>query len=148
MNARIAAVPLAFLLTACQPASSQQGALPGDSADRQPFAEIAASEAISFLGTEPFWSGQTSGTSLTYKTPEKEGGETIAVKRFAGRGGLSVTGMLAGASFDLTVTPGECSDGMSDRTYPYTATLKIGETPTRLGCAWTDTKRFTGPETP
>ena len=47
----------------------------------------------------------------------------------------------------MTVTPGACSDGMSDRTYPYTVTLKIGDD-TREGCAWTDAQPFEGPEAP
>ena len=51
--------------------------------------------------------------------------------------------MLDGARFDMTVTPGECSDGMSDRTYPYTVTLAIGQQ-TRLGCGWTDAEPATG----
>ena len=62
-------------------------------------------------------------------------------------GGLGFSGTLDGAAFDMTVTPGACSDGMSDRTYPYTVTLKIGDD-TREGCAWTDAQPFEGPEAP
>ena len=49
--------------------------------------------------------------------------------------------------FVLAVTPGKCSDGMSDRSYPFTVTLMVmGEQ--REGCAWTDKQPFSGPQHP
>jgi uncharacterized membrane protein len=60
---------------------------------------------------------------------------------------LSFSGELAGASFEMTVTPLECSDGMSDRTYPFTVTLEIGED-LRKGCGWTEREPFEGPAAP
>ena len=120
------------LLAAC----SQHGAdVPGDAEDTRPFAEIAAEEELRFAGTEPFWGGSVVGDRLTYNTPETMPGSEIAVSRFAGRGGLTFSGTLAGASFDLMITPGECSDGMSDRTYPLVATLQLGQQQL-FGCAW------------
>jgi len=84
---------------------------------------------------------------LTYATPENIDGTAIAVERFAGRNGLSLSGALDGAPFDMAITPGECSDGMSDRTYPFIVTLEVaGEQ--RRGCAWTDSTPFSGPEHP
>ena len=134
-------------LAACQPGGGHQTLVPGDSKEHAPFAGIAEDETIRFTGTEPFWGGTAQGGQLIYTTPETPAGTTIAVKRFAGRGGVSLPGMLGGQAFDLTVTSGQCSDGMSDRTYPFTATLMLaGET--RNGCAWTDAKRFSGPENP
>ena len=84
---------------------------------------------------------------LTYTTPENQEGATFPVKRFTGQGGLGFSGTLDGAAFDMTVTPGTCSDAMSDRSYPYTVTLQIGEE-TRRGCAWTDAQPFEGPRMP
>lgn len=98
-------------------------------------------------GTEPFWGGTISGTELVYARPENQQGRAIAVRRFAGNNGLGFSGSLDGAPLDLAVTPGACSDGMSDRTYPYTVTLKLGEEQ-RSGCAWTERTPFTGPENP
>ncbi len=79
-----------------------------------------------FTGAEPFWGGEVAGGTLSYSTPETPDGETIAVERFAGRGGLSFNGTLGEQAFEMMVTPLECSDGMSDRTYPFTVTLQIG----------------------
>lgn len=108
---------------------------PGDTQDARPFAEIAPDETVHFTGTEPFWGGRVSGATLLWTTPENIEGETIAVTRFAGRGGLSFSGQLAGASFDLAITPGACSDGMSDRVYRYVVTVSHG-TQVLNGCAW------------
>jgi uncharacterized membrane protein len=111
--------------------------VPGDSKDRRPYAEIGEAEALHFTGTEPFWGGQVLGETLTYTTPEKPEGQTIAVSHFAGRGGLSYSGTIEGTSFAIVVTPGSCSDGMSERSYPFIATLRLGDQ-TRDGCAWSD----------
>ncbi|MBV1917525.1 MAG: hypothetical protein KUG65_05635 [Sphingomonadaceae bacterium] len=127
------------LVAACQPGGRAE--VPGDTSDRQPFAEISSGEVLHFTGTEPFWGGETRGDHLTYSTPENIDGARIAVVRFAGRGGLSLGGKLDGASFDMMVTPGECSDGMSDRTYPFVVTLKIGKE-TKQGCGWTQSNGY------
>ncbi len=134
----LAALPL--LLVGCQGGSDPERSV-------ESYDGIAADETIRFTGTEPFWGGESAGNSLTYSTPENIEGSTIAVERFAGNSGLSLAGELDGASFDLVVTPGECSDGMSDRSYPFVATLKLGEE-TRFGCAWTERQPFEGSEAP
>ena len=135
----------AFLVALAACSSDQPTGVPGDTGDTTPFADIAEAETVHVTGTEPFWSAEASGDMLIYRTPENPDGIAIAVERFAGRGGLSFSGSANGASFDLTVTPGECSDGMSDNTYPYTATLALGQD-TRFGCAWTDAEPGTRPD--
>ena len=145
------------LLTACRSGDSEapaaaeateaEAAVPGDTAETAPYSEIAEDEVLRFLGNEPFWGGEVSGKTLTYKTPEDQDGAVIAVERFAGRGGIAFSGLLDGADFEMTVTPLECSDGMSDRTYPFTVTLEIGEEQ-RSGCAWSEQHPFEGPANP
>ena len=149
----------ALLLSACQqgaadapageqaPSPSGQVAVPGDAAETAPYSGIAETEVLRFTGTEPFWGGEVDGKTLTYSTPEDQDGTAIAVERFAGRGGIAFSGVLDGADFEMTVTPLECSDGMSDRTYPFTVTLEIGEDK-RNGCAWSEQHPFEGPENP
>lgn len=133
---RISFPLLLFAVTACH-ASGDRGSAPGDTDDTRPFSAIGSGETLHFTGTEPFWGGEVTGAALTYRTPENDGGSSISVSRFAGRGGLSFSGRLDDASFDLSVTEGRCSDGMSDRRYPFTATLRIGGE-VRSGCAWSD----------
>ena len=126
---------------------AEAGDAPGNMADTRAYDGIRADETVRFTGTEPFWGGQVSGTTLTYSTPEVPDGTPVAVTRFAGRGGVSWSGALQGKPFRLAVTEASCSDGMSDRTYPFTATLEVlGEQ--RQGCAWTERRSFTPQEAP
>lgn len=107
------------------------------------FDEISESEVITALGNEPFWNAVIEADTLTYSTPENIGGQVITVTRFSGNGGLGISGDLNGEPLNLAVTPGECSDTMSDRSYPFTVTLTIGAE-LRNGCAYTDIQMFTG----
>lgn len=117
------------------------GGVPGDPESSEAFAGISADETLHVLGTEPFWSGKARGATLLYSTPATPEGTSIPIKRFGGRNGLGLSGTYEGKPFDMTVTPGTCSDGMSDRSFPFTVTLNLGET-IREGCGWTDSKRF------
>lgn len=111
------------------------------------FAGISESDTIYFSGNEPFWNGETSGKSLNYRTPDDIEGRTIAVKRFAGLNGLSLSGRLDDAAFDMVITDARCNDTMADRTYPFTVTLSVGGG-VRQGCAWTDARPYSGDASP
>lgn len=139
---RSLASALALLaLAACHSGPHDGADMPGDSKDHQPFGEVAPDELLRFAGTEPFWGGEVRGDQMTYKTPDQPDGRAIAVSRFAGRGGLSFSGTMDGAAFTMTVTAGTCSDGMSDRSYPFVVTLQQGDA-SRTGCAWSDKHPF------
>lgn len=138
----LAGLAAGALVSACQPVADGQSSAP-----QAAFDAIGAGETIRVLGTEPFWGGSIASGTFLYTTPENQAGESIAVKRFAGNSGLAFSGTRGGKPLDLTVTKGVCSDGMSDRTYPYTATLRI-DTEQRSGCAWTDRQPFSGPANP
>ncbi len=126
----------ATTLAGCQ-ATEEAGNLPGSAEDTQPFAGIAEDAVIRFAGTEPFWGGQVAGDTLIWTTPANMDGTSIAVERFAGRGGLSFTGELSEEDFAIAITPGDCSDGMSERTYPFVVTVTIGNS-LLAGCGWRD----------
>lgn len=142
---KLASLALALTLAGCGQGTGSQ--VPGDSSDTQPFAAIAEDEVLQLIGTEPFWGGEVSGSSLTYTTPEDLEGTAIVVERFAGRGGLAFSGELDGAKLDMMLSLAECSDGMSDHSYPYEVSLKIGED-VRYGCAWSEQNPYTGEEQP
>lgn len=125
------------MLFACQGMGPRQ---------EEAFSAIEADETVYFTGTEPFWGGQVGGDQALWKTPDIIDGVRFRVSRFAGNNGVSFSGDLEGRSFDMTVTPAECSDGMSDRSYPYVATVRLGEE-RYSGCAWTDAQTYTGPRT-
>lgn len=111
------------------------------------FDGIAADEIITLTGTEPFWAIQIKGEKATYSNPEHPEGFAFTVARFAGNNGLGLTGTLFEEPLTITLTPGQCSDGMSDRAFPYVATVALGEETLR-GCGYTDKQPFTGDAAP
>ncbi|BDI61868.1 COG3650 family protein [Qipengyuania nanhaisediminis] len=121
------------------------------SRDAEPFDDIAAHERIVMIGTEPFWNlairPLEQGYEAHYKVPDNPDGVRFALSRFAGNNGLGFGGKLGEEDVQVALTPGQCSDGMSDRTYPYTATVAIGPD-LLLGCGYTDEQPFSGEEAP
>ena len=111
------------------------------------FDAIAPQETVTLSGTEPFWSGVIEGGVLTWTTPEDLDGTRAELSRFAGNGGIGWSGELGGERIDIAVGPGPCSDGMSDREYPFNAAVRLGDR-SLTGCAYTDASPFSGPQTP
>ncbi|HEY0013720.1 MAG TPA: hypothetical protein VGB79_12815 [Allosphingosinicella sp.] len=92
--------------------------------------------ALRAVGTEPFWGARTEGRCVTYSHPENQSGTRVWARYTAGAGGGGTwEGALGGRRFALTIRPAPgCSDGMSDRRYPFAADLVVnGER--RSGCA-------------
>jgi uncharacterized membrane protein len=142
MPRTLAALAALSLAAACTPAQTD-----GIDPQGKPFDKVAATEAVTMLGTEPFWNISVTGTSARYSNPDHPEGTAFPVERFAGNGGLSFTGSLAGAPVTATLTPGQCNDGMSDRSFPFVATIALGGE-TLKGCGYTDSQPFTGDEAP
>jgi uncharacterized membrane protein len=96
----------------------------------------AAPDADSFdaLGTEPFWALKIRPDGIVLSSP--------AGQAWTGRNpgvdwqGKARTWQAHSGAGPLTIviTPGECSDGMSDRAYPYAAEVTVGHE-TLKGCA-------------
>lgn len=138
-------LPLAALVlaaAACTPAKTD-----GIDPQGKAFDAVAAEEAVTMLGTEPFWNLAVEDGNGVWTTPDNQPGTRIAVKRFAGNGGLGFSGEIDGKPFTATLTPGQCSDGMSDRSFPFVATIALGGE-TLEGCGYTDSQPFTGDESP
>ena len=87
------------------------------------------------VGTEPFWGARIEGRCITYSHPEDPDGTRVWT-RYSGMGdGGSWSGALDGRPFTLRVRPQpNCSDGMSDKRYPYAVDLVVGGEK-RRGCA-------------
>ena len=135
---------LAVLLAAagCTPAKED-----GISAQGQAFDGIAPDEVVTLTGTEPSWNITIERGKASYADPDHPEARSFAVSRFAGNNGLGFSGDWDGVPVTISITPGQCSDGMSDRTFPYVATIALGEE-TMRGCGYTDRQPFTGPEAP
>lgn len=124
----------ALILSACSQA--EEPAPPPAPPEPAPvLAGVDLTKPVRALGTEPFWSVELTGTEMVYTTPEppeQRAPQPRAVvqgttARFEGR-------TATGTPLSVTLVATECSDGMSDRTYPLTAMVKIGETSLN-GCA-------------
>jgi uncharacterized membrane protein len=82
-------------------------------------------------GTEPFWGFAVSQRELRVNYPEPEPSVASAYtveERPDGR-------VYKGSALSATVTFKSCSDGMSDRVYPHTLEVHVGERVLK-GCGW------------
>ncbi|MEM6828861.1 MAG: hypothetical protein AAF553_13025 [Pseudomonadota bacterium] len=140
-----AAIGLAIAVGGC---ASEDGINP----DGDVYDGIEVDTAITLLGTEPFWgldiAAEADGAhAARFSTPDDIDGRTFALTRFAGNNGLGFSGELEGEQIQVAITPGECSDGMSDRNYPFAATVLLAED-SLFGCAYTQGDPFDGPQNP
>ncbi|MFN4021124.1 MAG: hypothetical protein ACK4IC_11480 [Erythrobacter sp.] len=131
-----------LLLSACSSAR-QDGIDPKG----QAFDAVAPDETVTLTGTEPFWAVTVAGERARYSNPDHPEGFDFTVSRFAGNNGLGFSGTLFEEPFTATLTPGDCSDGMSDRNYPFVATIALGGE-TLQGCGYTDRQPYTGAPAP
>jgi uncharacterized membrane protein len=133
-----------FLAAACAPAKTNDGI---DTEAKRPFDKVAPQEAVTMLGTEPFWNLKVAKGEGLWSTPDNQPGTRLALTRFAGNNGLGFSGTLDGQPFTATLTPGTCSDGMSDRRFPFVATIALGGE-TFAGCGYTTGQPYAGDEAP
>ncbi|MCX7594971.1 MAG: hypothetical protein N2235_14675 [Fischerella sp.] len=97
-------------------------------------------EEIIALGTEPFWSVTVNKNGIVYSSPEnrKLSFPYVTPLKAAGRPPdlLRVYRLRSKANSNLLIIKkvNSCSDGMSDKNYPYSATLILGDTVLE-GCA-------------
>lgn len=85
-------------------------------------------------GTEPFWGGAVTGTTIRYMTPEDQFGDVVETNVAYAPDRETYSGSWRGRPFVLTLTRGPCTDGMSDRVYAFAAALQAAGG-TRRGCA-------------
>jgi len=129
----LSAAALSLVLAACsQPA---QKAPEAPKAEPRALAGVDLDQPVHVLGTEPFWAVEITPQGLTYSGVDR-------AEQKAANPGPTLQGNLVswttktetGADLTVTLTATDCSDGMSDRTYPLTAKVEIGGE-TLTGCA-------------
>ena len=124
-----------------QSADSSASAVPVDSA-----VVAMVSEPLRALGTEPFWALDVDTSGLRFITPDDTSGvrfPPIAATVVADT--VVWSGQTEHAAIELRVWTERCSDGMSDREYPYASRVTIAGT-TYRGCA--DRRRAIAPPGP
>ena len=107
---------------------------------------VDLSRPVRVLGTEPFWSVEITPDALIYTRMDQP--EQRAPNR-----GVTVQGTVAtfttttslNQPLNVSLIATECSDGMSDRTYPLTARVEIGDQ-TLNGCAASASALAAAPE--
>ena len=89
--------------------------------------------AIDLTGTEPFWAVNIRRDGLTLTGVDRP--KLTAPNPGPATGSKKATwdAPVAGGALRIELEELNCSDGMSDRTYPYTATVRIGDE-TLKGC--------------
>jgi uncharacterized membrane protein len=103
-------------------------------AANDPGAASVVPTGLRALGTEPFWNARISGGMLTYSTPEDQKGQRAALTRRDRADGVEFSGKLGASAIRIAVSRRTCSDGMSNRSYPFTVVLTLGND-RREGCA-------------
>ncbi len=126
MRLYIAAVlaPLTLTLAACDPrAHDSPGAAtpPADAPAERPAA--AFDGEFQLVGTEPFWGVSIKGSRIVLDRPEDP--DIVAPRTTPIMEGASA--VWTSETLTVRLTPGDCSDGMSDRDYAYTAKVKVGD---------------------
>ena len=89
------------------------------------------------LGNEPFWNVRIMPDSIVWRTPEHLEGihfPPAVPESVAGEIRWRTQRSGTPSSLELSITRMECSDGMSDRVYPFKATLRL-DSETFTGCA-------------
>ncbi len=90
------------------------------------FAGLNLDQPVRALGTEPFWAVDVQGDELVYSgvnRPEQR----ARVGRVISAGEVVFRGTTAsGVVLTVTLMPSACSDGMSDRVYPFVARVQVG----------------------
>jgi uncharacterized membrane protein len=112
-------------------------------AARDPVGATKPDSALVALGNEPFWSVRLTSREILYRDPEHQDGYRFPSVDPVAEGDARVYRTRRDIPADdpgprtleLRIRRGTCSDGMSDRQYPMTAELKMGNQ-TYTGCAW------------
>ena len=131
---------LVLSLAACEPADAPAGG-EGPTPDGPPqvreLGGVDLTGDLNLLGTEPFWGVEISGGQVRIGGVDRP--EMIAPRTPPVIQGTTATWTTTsddGQPLIITVMDTDCSDGMSDRTYPLTARVQIGPE-TLNGCGAT-----------
>ncbi len=131
---RLFAALSVLVLAGCSPAE-EPASSPEPAAPAAVLGGVELAGPLRAIGTEPFWSVELTGTEMVYTSTEPPG-------QRAPRPEPVVQGTTAtweaetadGTRLKVTLIATECSDGMSDRTYPLTAMVTVGDL-ALTGCA-------------
>lgn len=120
----------ALSLAACEPAEAPGGGVATPPTEPAPALELGGVDLtgdLNLLGTEPFWGVEISGGQIRIAGVDRP--EMTAPRATPVVQGTTATWTTTtddGQPLVITVMDTDCSDGMSDRTYPLTARVQVG----------------------
>lgn len=126
---------LPFLFACSGEGAALQASAPAEPPAPVVLAGVDLNQPVRALGTEPFWSVEITTDALTWSGVDRP--EVIAPNpgpQVQGTTALYDAEAADGTSLTVTLIATECSDGMSDRVYPLTARVEMGDE-TLTGCA-------------
>jgi uncharacterized membrane protein len=135
MRLVLAAASVLVLVAACSGEPAEPAPEPEPAPPAAVLGGVDLNRPVRLLGTEPFWGIDLTGTELVYSgadRPEQRAPQPRP--QLQGTVATYAATTPAGTAITIMLTATECSDGMSDRTYPLTALVKVGEEELR-GCA-------------
>ena len=121
-------------LSACSQDATETAA-PANESPPVFLAGVDLAQPLRALGTEPFWAVDITPSGLAYSgldRPAQRAPNPGPV--IQGTTAVYATATESGPALVVTLIATECSDGMSDRVYPLTARIELGEE-TLNGCA-------------
>lgn len=125
---RSSAILLTILTAGCSAESSRQSADSSASAVPLDSTTVAImAEPLRALGTEPFWALDVDIGGLRFITPDDTSGIRFApIEPTVVADTVVWSGQTDGMAIEVRVWTEKCSDGMSDREYPYASQVGIG----------------------
>jgi len=115
--------------------SSDTGRAAPSAAPAAPAPQIVPGPSFRLVGNEPFWAVHIDSTVIRYITPEDTSGTRFPpVKPLQLGDTLRWTSSTPATIIEVWVVPESCSDGMSDRTWSYRASVQVGDRKLQ-GCA-------------
>jgi len=123
------------LLAGCSPSGEPAAPPAAEAPAEATLGGVDLNQPLRALGTEPFWGVEITPSAMIYTGVDRDPQRAV-------NPGPVVQGTTAiytaetddGTTMVVTLIATECSDGMSDRVYPLTARVELGEV-TLNGCA-------------
>ncbi len=135
MRPVLLAAPLVLLVAACSQGTTEKAEAPADAPTPVSLGGVDLGQPLRALGTEPFWSVEITKDAMVYTGVDREEQRAANPQPVVqGTTAVYTAATEDGAEMVVTLIATECSDGMSDRIYPLTARVEMGEVSLN-GCA-------------
>ena len=133
------AAPLSLVLTlgaaACSQGTTEKTEAPADAPTPVSLGGVDLNQPLRALGTEPFWSVEITKDAMVYTGVDRDEQRASNPQPIVqGTTAVYSADTEDGTAMTVTLIATECSDGMSDRIYPLTAKVELGEV-SLTGCA-------------